>query len=418
MAEHFNVMIDLIAPLVLYFCMNTAFFHLVIKKSGIHVSKRLLYGVIFAINFMLCTVFSILEFNLIMNWSMILVLLAVETRIVFRMPWSHAWAYAFIGAAIGLAFTIFARSLCSIVLDVPQHAFNVDTLDERNLKSIPIAMGFGFGAIVFTVLDRELKPDTIKTLCENPRSLQFFLIMSACSFAYLCTVLLLYQQDDNALVLKLWGLKAAISGAAIQGIAFFFAYRSAYLIRCGNESRQLEHELEEQKRVNESLHSMAMHDSLTGCYTRAYLEEALAADLANSKEPFGIAFIDLDGLKTVNDTYGHDLGNEYLLTIANILSDFCHDDADEYLCRHGGDEFVAVFPQIDEQEVCARLEEFEHRLRTENDSGRFAYPLSASCGITQTIPGESIDKVLRRADAKMYERKAARRRGTPDNSRS
>lgn len=401
-------MLGFFASFVCYFFFNAAFFAFARRQSGIEASRKITHGLFFALNYAAFFVFSVMELNLMVNWTLILVLFTIEIRIVFAVPWSHAICYAIIGAATGLALTIFARSLFSIALDIPQSRLNNNTNEATNLKAIPVAIGFALGALSFFLASKFAPDRCISVVCGNRQSRSLFLIMSICAFCYLCTVLLLYYLPDNAIVLKLWGMKAALGASIIVGLSLYYAYRAAYLIQCGQESRRLSESIEEHRRKNDELKALANHDSLTGCYTREYLEEALDELLASEK-PFSLAFIDIDNLKDANDTYGHDAGNDYILTVSDVLSDFCHDDDGERLCRYGGDEFVAVFPHLDAQHVRARLEEVAHRLRTENKSGRFPFSLSISYGTAESARGETPASVIERADADMYSHKRSGR---------
>ncbi|WP_139651497.1 GGDEF domain-containing protein [Raoultibacter phocaeensis] len=404
--------LELIGSLVCYFFFNAAFFTFVVRQSGVGKAKALTHGLLFALNYVAFIVFSMLELNLMVNWTLVFVLFALEVRIVFSLPWSHAMSYAICGAAAGLALTIFARSLFSILLDIPQSRLNNNISGEANLKAIPVAIGFVFGAVLFFCVNRFVGTNRMATVCANRQSRSLFLTMALFAFCYLCTVLLLYYLPDNAIILKLWGMKAAISALLMLSLSLYYAYRAAYLIQCGQESRRLSETIERHRKENDELKALASHDSLTGCYTRVYLEETLG-DLLASQGPFGIAFIDIDNLKNANDTFGHDAGNDYILTVTDVLSDFCHGNDDEKLYRYGGDEFVAVFPRLDAARTRARLEEVAHRLRTENESGRFPFPLSISYGVIESRLGETAVSALARADTAMYEHKKRSREDAP-----
>lgn len=403
-------MVDLLGQTVLsatsYFFFNVAIFRFVGHQTGKKAWGWLTYGVFLLVNFTAFGLFGAFELNLVVSWALILFMFLFEVRVAYRIPWGHALCYALIGVAVGLAFNIFWRSLFAIVLDLPQSQFDSNSFGKmENLKFLPISMGFAFSAVAFFLLDRLQAKREVLVVCENKSSLSFFLVMSLCAFGYLCSVLLLYSMSDNALVLKLWGMKASVSAGLIFGLSFYFAYRSAYLIKCGEESRRLSEAVVERRKANELLHSLAIRDSLTGCYTRSYLEERLVRQLAESEDPFGVVFVDLDRLKKVNDTYGHDAGNEYLSTVTGILLDFCHEGDGDYLCRYGGDEFVGVCSTLDVESARKRMEEVAHRLRTENESGRFPYTLSISYGVVAAQPGEDYSQVLARADAEMYRNK-------------
>lgn len=393
-----------LVPLVCYWFFNAAFFGFVARQSATRLPKKITHVLLFVVNYAAFIVFSMLQFNLMVNWTLIIALFAIEIRIAFKMPWSSALCYAITGASTGLALTILARSLFSLALDIPQSRLNNDTMEESNIKAFPVAVGFAFGACAFYLTNRYAKPDYLSVVCDNRQSRSFYLIMAACVFCYMCTVLLIYYIPDNAIVLKLWGIKAALSASFVLGLSLYYAYRAGYLIQCGQKSRRLSETIARHRKENDVLSALATHDSLTGCYTRAYLEGTME-ELQAAGKRFSLAFIDIDNLKLANDTCGHDVGDDYILTVTDVLSDFCHGNEGDRLFRYGGDEFVALFPHLDTAHAQARLEEVAHRLRTENESDRFPFTVSISYGVTEAIPGEPFASTIERADANMYAHK-------------
>lgn len=104
-------------------------------------------------------------------------------------------------------------------------------------------------------------------------------------------------------------------------------------------------DITERKKFEEQLKYVSMHDQLTGLYNRAYLENEMER-LGNSREyPITIMCMDLDGLKLVNDSLGHDHGDSQLQECAQILKHSFR--ASDILARVGGDEFTALLPKTD-----------------------------------------------------------------------
>jgi diguanylate cyclase len=163
------------------------------------------------------------------------------------------------------------------------------------------------------------------------------------------------------------------------------------------------------RRNNAALAADALTDPLTGIPNRRALLESLQQSLAQPARAgrgVAVAFIDLDGFKSVNDRLGHDAGDRFLVEVARRLSDAAR--AGETVARYGGDEFVVV------SEV-APPDELESRLaraiagRYELAGVRIDYA-GASIGTTTARADEPAEAVLARADAAMYEAKEARRR--------
>ncbi|MFI7589324.1 GGDEF domain-containing protein [Spongisporangium articulatum] len=123
-------------------------------------------------------------------------------------------------------------------------------------------------------------------------------------------------------------------------------------------------------------------------------------------------YLDLDGFKEINDTYGHDQGDDVLRTAARRLRRAV--GADDLLCRIGGDEFVAVLT-IDTAEP-GELEHASDRLREavcapvpRRGSGGESVAVGVSIGRALIVPGSSVDVAMKAADRQMYEAKQATR---------
>lgn len=161
------------------------------------------------------------------------------------------------------------------------------------------------------------------------------------------------------------------------------------------------------KRVQE----LATRDELTNIENRRSLMEILAVEQKRFQRggtPFCIAILDLDGFKSVNDNFGHAAGDMVLKTFVEIVRNEMR--LSDHFARYGGDEFVLVLTGTTVQEgvtaldrICAETEMY--------DWSKFGKDiiLTASIGITDFRPGESIDEAFQRADMALYGAKAAGR---------
>lgn len=162
----------------------------------------------------------------------------------------------------------------------------------------------------------------------------------------------------------------------------------------------------------DQLTNQLMHDSLTGSLSRRFILEALNKQLAQlSRQPsrqLGLALLDLDRFKLVNDTYGHLIGDKVLSEFCRVVGQRVREQ--DYFGRFGGEEFLVILPDIPEKEALTVLE----RMRTATQSYSFnqggrPIALTLSMGFTMARPNEKIDDVIDRADAALYQAKSSGR---------
>ncbi len=142
-------------------------------------------------------------------------------------------------------------------------------------------------------------------------------------------------------------------------------------------------------------------DPLTGLLNRRGMQ-FFTKGMIDSKVPFSVLLIDIDHFKRINDTYGHDEGDEVLKTLAKImLENFRKNDL---CCRHGGEEFIVIIPNVNKQEVYESAERFRHAVETYiiNNVGR----ITVSIGIASwPESSNSFTEVLKIADNNLYHAK-------------
>lgn len=168
-----------------------------------------------------------------------------------------------------------------------------------------------------------------------------------------------------------------------------------------------------QRAITQRLAHQAAHDALTDLPNRAHIVETMSALQRGAGGLTTVLFIDLDDLKTVNDTRGHDVGDTVIQETANRLRVAVRKD--DVVGRLGGDEFVALLIGELEDSALQRFVERIHRVLTEPigiPGGTLN--VSASIGVVQIARGDSRDAValLREADAAMYAAKAKGRRAS------
>jgi diguanylate cyclase (GGDEF)-like protein/PAS domain S-box-containing protein len=159
------------------------------------------------------------------------------------------------------------------------------------------------------------------------------------------------------------------------------------------------------------LERLALLDSLTQLPNRNYIQTELRKRLQEKNRyniPFGIYYIDIDHFKQLNDTYGHDIGDEILKLVANTF--VVTSRPFDLYGRWGGEEFLAVIPSVDEKNLVAIGE----RLRNLIQSAYIIHAnrklsVTISIGATIVTDGDTAESLIKRADRLLYRSKAAGR---------
>ncbi|MFW6282360.1 MAG: diguanylate cyclase domain-containing protein [bacterium] len=143
------------------------------------------------------------------------------------------------------------------------------------------------------------------------------------------------------------------------------------------------------------------HDSLTGLYNRTYFEEEMQRLDTKRQLPLSIIIGDVNGLKIVNDAFGHQKGDKLLKKTADILKKCCRDE--DIIARWGGDEFVILLPQTSKGEVKTIYQRIKKEI---NNKKTETVKLSITFGYaTKTKENEDINTVFKNAEDWMYRRK-------------
>ena len=171
----------------------------------------------------------------------------------------------------------------------------------------------------------------------------------------------------------------------------------------------------DQARLFEQVRSMAVTDSLTGLANYRRLISVLEAELDRSRRthrPFSIVLLDMDGLKTINDQYGHLTGSRALVRIGKILRN--HSRAIDTPARYGGDEFALVLPEAGKDITSRVVSRIRERLASEPEHPS----LSVSAGVA-AFPedGDTPEKLLGSADRALYAMKHHGRSGVKNLAR-
>jgi diguanylate cyclase (GGDEF)-like protein len=205
------------------------------------------------------------------------------------------------------------------------------------------------------------------------------------------------------------------SGNDSKGAIGFFTYQS-----CALDEKRLSimqifinflASLVDIRRLMADLERQANIDGLTGTYNRAYFEKRFEEEQEKARKvglPFGLVVIDLNGLKRVNDLYGHLAGDTLIKTAGVLLGENIREH--DLLSRFGGDEYVILLPSTPQEGVSVMAE----RLKSATKDATYCFPNDKGDTITETLhysvgaassEETDINKVFNLADERMYEAK-------------
>tara|TARA_Y100000589_G_C27182821_1_gene641480 strand:+ start:873 stop:2417 length:1545 start_codon:yes stop_codon:yes gene_type:complete len=169
----------------------------------------------------------------------------------------------------------------------------------------------------------------------------------------------------------------------------------------------------ENKLLMGELERIANTDGLTGTFNRYYFSKELERIIQNAqrfqKLYFSIFLIDLNGLKRINDDYGHQQGDKLIIKAGELLMRLCRKS--DIVCRFGGDEYVVLCPSTNLEQASRlmdriRGEECQSFLKCEDSQGDAELvPIAMSIGVCSSSEGIDPDKVLETADQRMYQNK-------------
>jgi len=181
--------------------------------------------------------------------------------------------------------------------------------------------------------------------------------------------------------------------------------------------KRLQDELDEKNReleeANRQLRKLSITDGLTGLFNHRHIHELLREEFersARSSEPVAVVMLDLDHFKNVNDTHGHPTGDVILFETAEILRDTAREI--DMLGRYGGEEFIAVLPDSDEEAAVRFAERVRERMDAHTfRDGEKEVRMTLSCGAA-ALPASGVDSpsaLLKLADEALYRAKAGGR---------
>lgn len=213
--------------------------------------------------------------------------------------------------------------------------------------------------------------------------------------------------------IDIYGISNMI-GHLFKIIAFYFFYRAisktnlqkpykSLFYQINQYNKELKKKSLELEIANKKLKDLSLKDSLTGLYNRTYFEEETSKIELFDYETVAILVGDLDGLKKINDTLGHHIGDKYIKISAEIIRDSLRDN--DIICRIGGDEFATILYNVTEEDMKNIVDRIHEKIDSYNEMERI-FNISISLGYEVTNKGErNFNELFKKADTNMYKDK-------------
>ena len=201
--------------------------------------------------------------------------------------------------------------------------------------------------------------------------------------------------NDSSTRFEWWHVRADGSALPVDVVLTKIILNGKILIHV------LSRDITDRKRMEEKLQEMSYHDQLTRLYNRRYFEEELNRIDVRRNLPLTVMMADVNGLKLINDTFGHPVGDQLLIKVARIIEAGCR--ADDIISRVGGDEFAVLLPQTGFEEAKNIVERINYYAAKEH-VGSLDISISFGWG-TKMDAEESMHEILKRAEDNMYKKK-------------
>lgn len=204
-------------------------------------------------------------------------------------------------------------------------------------------------------------------------------------------------------VIATWGTAHGFGPFSRESLNASLLLLQAFVAIMAITTLALAAEVTEHRRADERVRQLAVTDPLTGLANYRRLLDALDLEIKRSERtarPFSILLLDMDGLKIINDAYGHLVGSRALCRLANTLLIHCREI--DTAARYGGDEFVLVLPETELEAALQVAQRISERLKSDGELPKLSVSTGAA---TYPADGASLDELLSAADHALYREK-------------
>ncbi len=364
--------------------------------------NKVLIAILAIINTSIVVIYFNIQVPLYLFYLLICIVLGIEFRIVSGASFLQSFCGANIFSIHIATVHIPIVVLCSYILKRPPIDITVLNDATRAITCLILCILI----VALWLVNKVLGVESIQQVTSAPK---YSILLLVATFTYvffnslITAFLVVNEQHDIQLLL-------AISMAMFTLLSFYFVFiYSIHIVDISFYKRQSDFALREQEKmaqIKDELSKKLIRDDLTGVYNRKYIMNLLQQLIDDTNSLFSVLFVDINALKYINDTLGHDVGDQLILKITKAITDSVR--AEDFISRIGGDEFLVVLQDSAFRDTEQVINRIKSSIAAQNE--KEDYLISASIGfitINDEMRTEGVASILERADEIMRQNKAA-----------
>ncbi len=372
-----------------------------------HNQRKLLYGTICgAINLIFWIVY-LRYFSIayeVMAMMAALLIMIIEFKLIFKVKNMFA-----LFLALSFAINLFAKRFIAFTIVA---LIEGETIIEANrsleIKMLVAAVIFTMSVGTISIARKSIKRVYLDTILSDDHNMGFLTGVYLLLYITMVIFSVTTSSTDGGLHFVYQFLLSGLF--ALGGFVGFllYAYNLAALRLVYFDYEKLTSQNMEQLDLIKKLEEESLTDDLTKMQTRVVFDEALAMKVRQEEE-FFVTFIDIDGLKYVNDTYGHNEGDFYIRQISRVVNNIFYGDL---ICRYGGDEILILGNYSSDASISSKLVNCYNEITNIKQKHDKPYYTSVSYG-TVFIEKNNVlteEQIIALADKRMYEFKKQSRK--------
>ncbi len=383
--------------IIIFFGFNFYIFSYIAKILVNFKKNILVYLYMSCLNTFLMVIAYYLKSPYYISYFWALITLTIEFLIFSKAKFTQAFLCSGIVVINISAIQMLFIPIYSLILGVtPYELFNTPNIFFSSLAILFI--------IIYIVFKINLKfissKDIIKLSTTSIYSIMVSAIIIFILFYTIIDVIVL-QSMEYSLEYLITFVTIPILTLSLFYTLFFYSIKSVNMMPFKRKSDKLELAKIQSNIHKKNIEDKILKDDLTSCYNRKYIESNLKQKYRDNIFNFAILFVDIDGLKMVNDTLGHEFGDEYIINVSKVIRQAIRED--DLVARLGGDEFLIILNDIDEKDIKSILDRINEKMNI-LDKVTKKYKVSASIGyifIDEELLKTGVDNIIKIADDKM-----------------